>query len=193
MGNLRSGLLPAAIVVSTAVLRPAAAQTTHTVESMHINFLPPELTVRLGDTVQWLWVEGFHNVESGEIVKGLGIHDGRFRSGDPDFGLVYDLSFDRAFVDAHPALNGIYPYYCVVHSFEGMTGVVEVVVPGDADRDLDVDLDDYAHFGECSGGPAILAPPPPCRLLSFEIADLDLDGDVDLADFAGLQNAFTAS
>ncbi len=183
---LRQGLLASVVLVHAA-----AGQTVHTVELMHINFLPPELTIRLGDTVHWVWIEGIHNVESGIVQKGFGVHDGRFRSGDPDFALEFSLLFDRQFVDAQPAPEGIYPYYCLVHSFKGMTGVIEVVVSGDVDRDLDVDLADHDQFTDCNGGPDVTTAPPQCDPLDFQRADSDNDGDVDLLDFAALQNEFT--
>ena len=44
----------------------------------------PDQTVDVGDTVDWAWVSGLHNVESGVG----GIHDGAFRSGDPAFAPI---------------------------------------------------------------------------------------------------------
>jgi hypothetical protein len=62
--------------------------------------------------------------------------------------------------------------------------------PGDLDGDGDVDLDDFATFGQCFGGtdnsPAVGCPPG-------VNADLDGDGDVDLNDFAIFGQNFTGS
>jgi hypothetical protein len=82
--------------------------------------------------------------------------------------------------------------------------------PGDLDLDGDVDLDDYTDWVDCLAGPLVgfrtdadedlrrHAPPvqrvaaPENRLLpDCEAADLDSDGDVDLADFAAFELAFT--
>jgi len=56
-----------------------------------------------------------------------------------------------------------------------------VQIPGDFDRDGDVDFLDVARFEECSTGPGIEISNPDC-----DDADLDGDGDVDQDDF-GLQ------
>ena len=65
------------------------------------------------------------------------------------------------------------------------TGVV--FLPGDFDRDGDVDLDDYEQFAGFMTGPE----PPPGGLLDpcATIGDFDGDGDLDLRDFAQLQIA----
>ena len=57
----------------------AHAQTTHVVTLQGTSFSPGDLTIQVGDSVQWDWISGLHNVESGVN----GIHDGNFRSGDP--------------------------------------------------------------------------------------------------------------
>jgi len=59
---------------------------------------------------------------------------------------------------------------------------------GDFDSDGGVGLEDYYFFAECLGntGPALDAGPG-CRF-----ADIDADTDVDLADFAAFQTAFSS-
>jgi hypothetical protein len=59
------------------------------------------------------------------------------------------------------------------------TLIIDTVVPGDADRDFDVDLIDFAAFRACLVGPGFVASSR-CRVFDF-----DLDGDVDLSDFDG--------
>lgn len=59
---------------------------------------------------------------------------------------------------------------------------------GDADRDGDVDLDDYADFVEtCVTGPGGGIPP------GCDLWDLDEDDDIDLGDFGSLQTSFTGA
>ena len=154
---------------------------THTVELDGGGFLPADVTVNVGDTVHWVWIGGLHNVESGVG----GVFDGNFRSGDPTgaAGTTFDLTFDQAFLDANPMPGNAYPYYCSVHVAIGMVGFVTVNVPGRPN------LDDYAAFVQCMGGPGIPRPDP-CEGADFDTADRDGDGDVDLEDAAELLNAF---
>lgn len=63
---------------------------------------------------------------------------------------------------------------------------VEIALPGDDDRDGDVDLDDYAGFVECLSGPGVDDLPSACH-----VHDFDGDEDVDLEDVAAFQGAFT--
>lgn len=102
------------------------AQTVHRVELDGIEFIPADITIDVGDTVHWVWISGFHNVESGVVENGVGSHDGVFRSGNPGFALTYDLTFDQALLDANPAVDNRYPYFCVVHASVDMTGSVTV-------------------------------------------------------------------
>lgn len=104
---------------------PAAAQTTHTVSvgpNMTNTFSPKNLTIQVGDTVQWVWAGGIHNVVS---------NDGYFTSG----GLVgppntYSLTFDNAFLSVAPISGNVYGYQCALHGPMGMTGTVTVTTPG---------------------------------------------------------------
>jgi hypothetical protein len=64
-------------------------------------------------------------------------------------------------------------------------------IPGDLDDDGDVDLNDFAAFAACLGGPDVAAPPPSCDPMDFAGADLDGDNDVDLTDFAAFAVHFT--
>ena len=61
---------------------------------------------------------------------------------------------------------------------------------GDLDNDGDVDLDDFALFSMCYGGPGN---PPGSDCPSGIDADLDGDGDVDLLDFMIFATNFTGA
>ncbi len=67
-------------------------------------------------------------------------------------------------------------------------------VPGDFSGDCNTDLTDYASFADCAAGPDLL-PDPPAPITSqqcLDAFDFDNDLDVDMADFGGLQSAFSA-
>jgi hypothetical protein len=68
-------------------------------------------------------------------------------------------------------------------AFQGWGACLVRGMPGDLDNDGDVDLDDYARFAPCVGGPGQVTPPPSCDQTDFAEADLNGDTDVDLADF----------
>jgi hypothetical protein len=76
----------------------------------------------------------------------------------------------------------------------------DLAICGDGDSDGDADLDDLPRFVECLIGPACdgtpdgcnppawTAPPADLPLQHCLMMDLDYDGDVDLHDFADVQN-----
>ncbi|MEM7307071.1 MAG: plastocyanin/azurin family copper-binding protein [Planctomycetota bacterium] len=114
------------IAAALAAASIASAQTTHTVSNgPGFEFAPADLTIQVGDTVQWVW-QGtfFHNVESGVGS----VPDGIFTSGSPVQGpATFSVTFDQAFLNANPVPGNAYDYYCIVHeSLFGQTGVVRV-------------------------------------------------------------------
>ena len=62
-------------------------------------------------------------------------------------------------------------------------------VVGDVNGSGAVDASDLAQFGLCMAGPGVLSPPAGLTAEQFGRADLDGDGDVDLADVQVLQGA----
>lgn len=187
------GILSVSIASGAAMeAAPARAQTIHQVDLVGFQFIPPNLTIEVGDTVHWVWISGFHNVESGEIVGGAGVHDGRFRSGAPSsiVGTTFDFAFDDAFLVATPADGNIYPYFCIVHAGLGMSGKVTVILRGDINRDGNVDLADHVILSMCLAGPDVGETPIGCAEEQSAESDTDDDGDVDMADFAEFQRAF---
>jgi uncharacterized protein YfiM (DUF2279 family) len=57
----------------------------------------------------------------------------------------------------------------------------------DIDRNCEIDASDQSLLGACLNGPDTLPLHEPCR-----DADLDLDGDIDMADYSELQQAANA-
>ena len=67
------------------------------------------------------------------MESGVGsVPDGIFSSGAPFAGAghTFSVTFDAAFLAAHPVTNNNYDYYCIVHeALFGMSGVVRVTTP----------------------------------------------------------------
>lgn len=189
--NLSGVVLVTAIMLASAGPR-TLAQTTHTVELIGTNFVPQNIVIDVGDIVHWVWVSGLHNVESGVVVNGVGVHDGIFISGSPTGigGTTYDLTFDEAFLQAHPMPDNRYDYYCIVHTSVDMVGTVTVVRAGDFNVDGLVNLVDHSIQNECLTGPGSGATPGDCSMEESQSADMNGDGRVDMKDFAAFQRAF---
>ncbi len=87
-----------------------------------------DLVIQPGDTVRWLWVEGFHNVVSGfPEDKGTGE---LFFSGPPTD--VPGTIFEYTFLEP-----GEYGYHCHPHEEFGMISFVTVVSAPSCPWDLD--------------------------------------------------------
>jgi plastocyanin len=86
-------------------------------------FMPDSVTIAVGDTVRWTWASDFHSVTSGTPC----IEDGQFCSPDNmncEAGILNDTGFVYEFTFMQP---GMYQYFCALHCFAGMTGVVNVL------------------------------------------------------------------
>jgi hypothetical protein len=68
-----------------------------------------EITINVGDTVQWTWITGGHSVTS---------DDGLFDTGILVAGSTFSFTFDQA---------GDFAYHCIPHQAIGMVGVVHVL------------------------------------------------------------------
>ena len=71
-------------------------------------------TIHVGDTVQWVWVSGFHSTTSGSC-SGSCNPDGVWNSGAGS-GMTFSHTFTSA---------GTFPYFCLVHQ-SMMQGTVVV-------------------------------------------------------------------
>jgi plastocyanin len=90
-----------------------------------IRFVPDTLNISVGDTVRWTWGSDAHSVTSGTPCTA----DGQFCSPDNmncdagilnNTGFVYEHTFTQA---------GTFSYFCALHCFAGMTGVINVTPP----------------------------------------------------------------
>jgi len=94
----------------------SAFATTHTINQTGITFSPADLTIVVGDEVQWVWSNGSHTVTSGTGPS------------DPNVGNLFDdpLNTGATMVSYTFTMAGDYPYFCRPHFDFDMTGVVHV-------------------------------------------------------------------
>ena len=109
----RSGTRPAGGQIFDVAVGPSGNK---------IRFVPDTLNISVGDTVRWTWGSDDHSVTSGTACTA----DGQFCSPDNmncdsgilnNTGFVYEHTFTQA---------GTYSYFCALHCFAGMTGVINV-------------------------------------------------------------------
>ena len=80
-----------------------------------ISFVPADLTVEVGTTVTWTNESSvIHTVTSGSD----GTHDDIFDSGDVGPNEEFSYTFNEV---------GTFPYFCIPHVNQGMTGTITVV------------------------------------------------------------------
>jgi plastocyanin len=97
-------------------LTGAASAETFIIEQDGVSWVPSEMTINLGDTIEWHWNSLSHTVTSGE-----GPDDG-------DAGMLFDEPLDAG----NPVVSytfdaaGDYPFFCRPHFALGMTGVIHV-------------------------------------------------------------------
>ena len=92
---------------------------THTVNQVGNSFQPDDLSISVGDTVEWVHSAGIHTVTSGTGPT------------DPDVGLL----LDEPLTAANPLVTftfndaGDVPYFCDPHFLFGMVGIIRVLPP----------------------------------------------------------------
>jgi outer membrane protein assembly factor BamB len=160
-----------------------------------------------GDHATQLW--DTHVDTGGDLVVGGWTHQpllagGRLYCGVPDpvqfLGpyrdlYVLDLSLtpsDPGFVLDHAAGSGGSPATTGRYLYSvGSGGLIAYRGCGDGDMDADgdVDGDDMTAWMACLAGPDATVAPAGCDPAAFRCADVDVDDDVDLMDFAVMQAA----
>jgi plastocyanin len=90
---------------------------TVTVHAGSYYYKPASVTIKVGDTVQWIWDGGTHSVTSGASCTA----DGKFDSGNHSAPYTYKRTFTEA---------GTFNYFCkyMSHCSNGQKGTV-VVTP----------------------------------------------------------------
>ena len=118
----------ALVAATVLLLGPASASATvHIVTQSGTSFSPQDISIALGDTVQWV-----HSSLSHTVTEGTGggacsgcAFDSPLTAGNPTYSVV----FDSTFVATNPRVGGLYDYYCQPHFGFGMTGTVTVMAP----------------------------------------------------------------
>ena len=100
----------------------AMAGTTHIVNQFGMSFSPANITVQVGDVVEWRWSSGLHTVTSGSPCT----HDNQFF--DENLTSVNSIV---TFAIPNDGTTFI-PYFCRPHCGVGMTGTITIsIVCGD--------------------------------------------------------------
>jgi plastocyanin len=90
-----------------------AAAVTIKVGSYYYN--PKTVTIKVGETVEWVWVSGTHSVTSGSSCTA----DGKFDSANHATPYTYTRTFTE---------TGTFPYFCkyMSHCANGQVGTITV-------------------------------------------------------------------
>ncbi len=103
--------------VASCVLATPALAVTHTVNQVGFTFVPANLTIAPGDTVQWVWANGIHTVTSGPpTCVADGLFTMPFDAGNPTPSQLFPTA-------------GVVPYFCIPHCGLNMVGTINVVAP----------------------------------------------------------------
>ena len=99
-----SGLKAAVVAFCCHSLDARAVTTNVTVESF--DFVPADVSIKVNDTVKWVWTGNLHSTTSSDGLWNSGLHSTGF-------------TFTNKFTNA-----GTFPYFCTQHTF--MVGSVTV-------------------------------------------------------------------
>ncbi|GJM44355.1 MAG: hypothetical protein DHS20C21_11970 [Gemmatimonadota bacterium] len=98
----------------------SATAATHQVMQVGLTFDPADITIEVGDTVEWIWSAGGHTVTEGTDDANPPLGDKLF---DAPLALA-DPLFSYTFTEA-----GDVDYYCRPHLIFNMVGVIRVQQP----------------------------------------------------------------
>ena len=117
-------LAPLCIVFLSLAWTRSASANTIDVQQSGFGFVPQDITIQVGDAVTWHWTVFTHTVTEGTD----GTIDGNEAWNSPLSQAVptFSVTFDAAFVAAHPMPGGHYDYFCQPH-YPVMIGSITVV------------------------------------------------------------------
>ncbi len=90
-------------ILLTLYLANDAVAVKHTVSVQNYSFTPANLNVQVGDTIRWVWVNGFHTTTSTTIPAGAATWD------EP-------INSSNTFYEYRVTVAGVYDYLCTPHS-----------------------------------------------------------------------------
>ncbi len=109
-------LYPTYVAVAALILcvgaTPALA-ATHVVNQVGFTFVPADITIAQGDTIEWHWAANNHTVTEGTPCTPSGGFNESLTAGDP----IVSLTFNTV---------EVIDYFCVPHCGIGMTGTITV-------------------------------------------------------------------
>lgn len=111
---MKRTLILAFLAISTSF---PAFSTRHTIVQDGLIFTPDQLSVSIGDTIQWVWQNGDHTTTSKGIPSGAAAWDSPLTASVPVFEYVV-------------LVPGEYEYMCTPHESMGMTGKFETTSLG---------------------------------------------------------------
>lgn len=112
---LASLLLVAAFVGCGGDDKETTTPADVTIEVVNNKYVPADVTIKPGQTVEWVFKQGLHDVVAGSKTT-VCTPNGQFKS-----ELLSSGSFRHTFETA-----GDYPYFCTPHCGENMLGAVHV-------------------------------------------------------------------
>ncbi len=98
------------IILLAFVSSVLSAQSLHIVEVTDFEFIPMNVDVSVGDTVEWQWVEGDHTTTS-DSTSGQNVWDAPIDATNPTFRFVITAP-------------GVHNYHCTPHLSLGMVGTI---------------------------------------------------------------------
>jgi plastocyanin len=101
---------------------PSAAPADVTVAVTNYKYTAENVTIKKGQTVEWVFQQGSHDVNSGPHTANPDgtftcTPDGKFASGDPQSSGTYRFTFNDV---------GTFPYFCTPHCNNQQFGTVTV-------------------------------------------------------------------
>ena len=103
----------AGVALSLSVGAAPAVATTHVVDQVGFTFIPANITISQGDTVEWHWSVNSHTVTEGTPCTASGGFDSPLTAANP----IVSVTFNTP---------GTVPYFCRPHCGIGMTGTITV-------------------------------------------------------------------